>query len=208
MKTISRMSRWFGALAALLLLAVVPFTLTSCGDDDDDATLMFDGVKITPTSAELYDYWISENEEGSVKCYYAYLYGTTEDGMKCRIGFEFHSGLFGKTKSLTDDLTWYNTASGDNYGNGWVGFWLEEYDEEDGYWDDYDYYYTDEGDFKSGTISVNLKDGKFIVNTQDVTYDDEAFNFKFSGKYKKVESSDKVKGEVKAKVQAKAKAKK
>ena len=189
MKTTQRMSRWFGALAALLLLSAVSFTLTSCGDDDDDYTVMFDGEKLTVTSVELYDWGTATNDDGTVQLYGVYLYGTDAEGNKGRMGFQFHDGILGQTKSLTDDLTWYGTGGSNN---GWVGFWIEPYNE--GHYGEGDSYWTDEEGFKSGTIYLNVSGGTVTIKAQGVTKYDEPFNFNYSGKYKKVEESLKVKG--------------
>ena len=201
MKTISRMSRLFGALAALLLLSVSSFTLTSCGDDDDDVPMTFtvNGESFTVGNIEINEYM--EN------CYEIYCYCTGEDGVERCLELDISKKNLGKTCDLTKDLTYY-----DEDGNviWWTGIYFDCYDGETGEWDwDNDYWTAGnsyESEFKSGTLYANLSKGTATIKASGVTYDDKyTFNINYSGKY---ESSDKVRGKVKAKVQAKAKAKK
>ena len=208
MKTTLRMSRLFGALAALLLLSVSSFTLTSCGDDDDDDfNLMFDGEKAKVTKVEVWGStgYIYNGED--VKCYSIYIYGIDEDGEKGMIEIDLGGPLFGKTLDLTKDVNFYDVP-----GEGpawWTYMGIYEYEEEyDGYEDIawYDVAYDDEeegyeSDFKSGTLYVSLSGSSITIKAQGVTSDNESFSINYSGKYSEPIYS--VKGEVKSKNQAK-----
>ena len=196
MKTTLRMSRWFGAVAALLLLAVSSFTLTSCGDDDDDVSsgsITFDGEKPTITSVEV-EVSIEYADDGSeVKCYYIYLDATDADGNEGYVEIDLAGPLFGKTLNLAEDQT-YRDEDGDAI---WfTGIGIESSDVDEFYW-------TDENDFKSGTLYVSKSGGTLVVKAQGVTSDDESFSINYSGKYTVDSGESKVKGEVKAKAQAK-----
>ena len=194
MKTTQRMSRWFGALAALLLLSAVSFTLTSCGDDDDDdfVGIMFDGEKATIT-----DVVVEEAIKNGVKCYHISIYGTSADGETGCVQIDLAGPLFGKTLNLAKDQTYRNEEGEAVW---YTGISSSFYDEEEGEWVYGFDCWTDEDGFKSGTLYVSLSGGTITVKAQGVTSDDDSFKINYSGKYTE---PYKVKGEVKAKNQAK-----
>ena len=195
MKTTQRMGRWFGAFAALLLLSAVSFTLTSCGDDDDDdfVGIMFDGEKATIT-----DVVVDEAIKNGVKCYKISIYGTSADGETGCVQIDLAGPLFGKTLNLAKDQTYRNEEGEAIW---YTGIYSSYYDEEEGGWVDGIDRWTEEDGFKSGTLYVSLSGGTITVKTQGVTSDDDSFKINYSGKY--TEPIYRVKGEVKAKNQAK-----
>ena len=208
MKTTLRMSRLFGALAALLLLSVSSFTLTSCGDDDDDDfNLMFDGEKAKITKVEVFEQIRYASDDSEVKCYYLCIYGTDEDGDKGMIEIDLAGPLFGKTLNLTKDVNYYDEVWTEP--NWWTYMGIYEYEEEYDDYEDIAWYnvaYDDEeegyeSDFKSGTLYVSLSGSSVTVKAQGVTGDGDSFSINYSGKYSQPIYS--VKGEVKSKNQVK-----
>lgn len=193
MKTTFKLSCLFGAVAALLLLAVVPFTLTSC-DDDDDAftnTVTINGETRKISEAIVY----SVGEQNGENFYINYFKLEREDGGYDALGFYYPGRNIGKTLDLTKDLCAYDEETGEHLF--FAGVTYESYDAEGKYINCSNNYWmtahaadgtAHESQFQWGTIYMNVSDKVFTVKLSCKTKehaegDERTFNVSYSGKY-------------------------
>ena len=192
MKTTFKLSRLFGAVAALLLLAAVPFTLTSCDDDDDTFTntVTINGETRKISEAIVY----SVAEQDGENFYANYVSFKSEDGGKDVICFYFSERYLGKTLDLTKDCAAYDEETGKLLF--YTAVVCYSYDAEGNYIDGNKHWrtmYTDDGtthesEFQWGTIYMNVSDKVFTVKLSCKTKehsagDERTINVSYSGKY-------------------------
>ena len=191
MKTTFKLSRLFSAVAALLLLAVVPFTLTSC-DDDDDAftnTVTINGETRKISEAVVF----SVGEQNGENFYTNYLKLEREDGEYDLLGFYYPGRNLGKTLDLTKDLFAYDKETGEYlFATAVViiPYNEEGHDTDDKFWATKNTYMENkqEGDFQWGTIYMNISDKVFTVKLSCKTKDtsdsgESTIRVSYSGKY-------------------------